>query len=175
LNFNTAFDAVWMICFINIKTICKLDISVYVWREKCICRLLTEIISVVSKITYVSKQSLILSALCKIKFKLCTMTEKHTSAKHAKHKRTPNLKMAVFWVVAPFCLVEVYWHFRGSRWLSSGQWEIITTLMMEATSTSETSVNFSTRLHSATTKKTAISILATYENLKSYSQFGFGI
>jgi hypothetical protein len=40
------------------------------------------------------------------------------------------MKMAVFWVVAPCSLVEVYRRFRGAYYL-----------MMEAVSTSETSVN----------------------------------
>jgi hypothetical protein len=53
-----------------------------------------------------------------------------------------STKMAVFWVVAPYSLVEVY-HF------------IIIALMMGAARTSETLVKF-TRLHGATTQKTAI-------------------
>jgi hypothetical protein len=40
------------------------------------------------------------------------------------------MKMAVFWVVAPCSLVEVYRRFR------------VIALMMQAVSTSETSVNF---------------------------------
>jgi hypothetical protein len=42
------------------------------------------------------------------------------------------MKMAVFWVAAPCILVEVYRRFR----------DIVIALMMEAASTSETSVNF---------------------------------
>jgi hypothetical protein len=57
-----------------------------------------------------------------------------------------SIKMAVFWVVAPCSLVEVFRCFRGACCIA---------LMMEAPSTSETSVNF-TRLHGATTQKTAI-------------------
>jgi hypothetical protein len=42
------------------------------------------------------------------------------------------MKMAVFWAVAPCNLVEVYRHFRGAY----------NTLIIEAASTSETSVFF---------------------------------
>jgi hypothetical protein len=45
-----------------------------------------------------------------------------------------SVKMAVFWVVAPCSLVEVYRRFRATCCLLS--------LMMEAASTSETSVHF---------------------------------
>jgi hypothetical protein len=45
------------------------------------------------------------------------------------------MKMAVLWVVAPHCLVEVYWHFRGACCLHH-QGDV------EAASTSEMSVNF---------------------------------
>jgi hypothetical protein len=45
--------------------------------------------------------------------------------------RAANKKMVVFWVVAPCSLVKVYRRFRG-----------LIALMMEAASTSETSVNF---------------------------------
>jgi hypothetical protein len=44
-----------------------------------------------------------------------------------------STKMAVFWVVAPYSLVEVYRRFRGQRLIA---------LMMEAARTSETLVNF---------------------------------
>jgi hypothetical protein len=43
------------------------------------------------------------------------------------------MKMAVFWVVAPYSLVEVYRRFRGTCCLIA--------LMMEAARTSEMSVN----------------------------------
>jgi hypothetical protein len=46
---------------------------------------------------------------------------------------TAIMKMDVFWVVAPCSLVEVYQCFRGACTI---------TLMMEAASTYETSVNF---------------------------------
>jgi hypothetical protein len=46
-----------------------------------------------------------------------------------------SMKMAVFWVVAPCSLVEVYRRFRGACW-------VLIALMMEAASSSETSVNF---------------------------------
>jgi hypothetical protein len=46
-----------------------------------------------------------------------------------------NMKMAVFWVVAPCSVVEVYRRFRDSCCKAIA-------LMMEAVSTSETSVNF---------------------------------
>jgi hypothetical protein len=48
------------------------------------------------------------------------------------------LKMAVFWVLALGSLVEVYQHFRGTSCLHHHQ----PFMMMEAASTSETSVNF---------------------------------
>jgi hypothetical protein len=59
--------------------------------------------------------------------------------------------MAIFWVVAPCSLVEVYQRFRGPCCLHHQGDEY---LMMEAVSTSETLVNF--WLHGATTQKTAI-------------------
>jgi hypothetical protein len=55
--------------------------------------------------------------------------------------------MAVFWVVGPCSLVEVYRRFRGA-------------LMMEAGSISETLVNFYQTTQCATTQKTAIFIPA---------------
>jgi hypothetical protein len=48
-----------------------------------------------------------------------------------------SMKMAVFWVVAPFSLVEVYRCFRGTCYRYHQF-----AMMMEAASTSETSVNF---------------------------------
>jgi hypothetical protein len=57
------------------------------------------------------------------------------------------MKMAVFWVVAPCSLVEVYQCFRGPCCLHHQG-----ALMMEAAKTS-------TRLHGAATQKTAIFIL----------------
>jgi hypothetical protein len=51
-----------------------------------------------------------------------------------------SMKMAVFWVVSPCGLVEVYQRFRGGFCLhhqGDERWAI-----MEATSTSEKSVNF---------------------------------
>jgi hypothetical protein len=49
------------------------------------------------------------------------------------------MKMAVFWVVAPCSLVEVYRRFRR---LQTFYHQKIIALMMEAASTSETPVNF---------------------------------
>jgi hypothetical protein len=54
-----------------------------------------------------------------------------------------DMKMAVFWVVAPCSLVEVYQRFRGPCCLHyQGD-----KLMMEAASTSETMVNFYQTTH----------------------------
>jgi hypothetical protein len=55
--------------------------------------------------------------------------------------------MAVFWVVAPYCLVEVYRRFRGACFLHYQGDEyaargLLIDLMMEAASTPETLVNF---------------------------------
>jgi hypothetical protein len=47
--------------------------------------------------------------------------------------------MAVFWVVAPCSLVEVYQRFRGPCCLHH---QLLIVLMMEAARTSETLVNF---------------------------------
>jgi predicted transcriptional regulator len=47
------------------------------------------------------------------------------------------MKMAVLWVVAPWSLVDVYQHFKGTCCLHQ-----VTALMMEAASTSRISVNF---------------------------------
>jgi hypothetical protein len=47
--------------------------------------------------------------------------------------------MAVFWDVAPCSLVEVYRRFRGAYCLHL---QVVITLMMEAASTFETSINF---------------------------------
>jgi hypothetical protein len=58
------------------------------------------------------------------------------------------MKMAIFWVVVPGSLVEVYQRFRGTFCLSA--------LMVEATSTSEMLVNFYQTTRRATTQKTAI-------------------
>jgi hypothetical protein len=57
------------------------------------------------------------------------------------------MEMAVFWVVAPYSLVEVCRRFR-----------VLIALMMAA-STSETSV----QLHGATTRKTAIFLLFIFK------------
>jgi hypothetical protein len=74
--------------------------------------------------------------------------EKSLSKSGGRDRQLLRIKMAVFWVVAPCSLVEVYQHFRGAY-----------RLMMEAASASETSVNFyQTRW--ATNQKTAIFILA---------------
>jgi hypothetical protein len=60
------------------------------------------------------------------------------------------MKMAVFWVVVPCSLVEVCRRFRGNCWL-------MIALMMEAASSSETSVNFyQTKLHATAHKTTVI-------------------
>jgi hypothetical protein len=48
-------------------------------------------------------------------------------------------KMAVFWVVVPCCLVEVY---QRLEVLAASIIRALITLMMEAAGTSETSVNF---------------------------------
>jgi hypothetical protein len=45
------------------------------------------------------------------------------------------MKMAIFWIVAPFSLVEVYRRFSGTCCLHD-------VLMMKAASTSETPLNF---------------------------------
>jgi hypothetical protein len=53
--------------------------------------------------------------------------------------------MAVFWVVSPCRLVEVYWRFRGALCLHHQGDDISSqgiALVMEAASTSETLVNF---------------------------------
>jgi hypothetical protein len=50
------------------------------------------------------------------------------------------MKMAVFWVVAPCSLAEVYRHFRGACCLHHRGDDIF--LIMEAASTPKTSVNF---------------------------------
>jgi hypothetical protein len=64
------------------------------------------------------------------------------------------MKMAVFWVVAPCSLVEVYWHFRGACCLYHCSllwwWRQQAPLKWQQTST---------RLHSATAQKEAIFIL----------------
>jgi hypothetical protein len=50
--------------------------------------------------------------------------------------------MTVFWDIAPCCLVEVYRRFRGAYCLHHQGDESLITLMLEAVSTFETSVNF---------------------------------
>jgi hypothetical protein len=55
---------------------------------------------------------------------------------------TLPLKMTVFWDVAPCNLVEVYRRFRGACCLHQQGVGFIIVLIMEAASTSETSVNF---------------------------------
>jgi hypothetical protein len=52
--------------------------------------------------------------------------------------------MAVFWIVAPCSLVEVYQHFRGPCCLHD---QDLIALMMEAARTSETLVNYQTTRH----------------------------
>jgi hypothetical protein len=64
-------------------------------------------------------------------------------------------KMAAFWVIAQFSVVDVYRCFRGACCLHY-QGDV---LVMEAASFPETSVNF-TRLHGATKQKTVIFIPA---------------
>jgi hypothetical protein len=49
------------------------------------------------------------------------------------------MKMTVFWEVAPCSLVEIYWRFKGAYCLHHQGGESV---MMEAASTSETSINF---------------------------------
>jgi hypothetical protein len=94
--------------------------------------------------------------------------------------RTPDIqpvdrhfstKMAVFWVVAPFSLVEVFQSFSGACCLHhQGDELLIGKLMMEAGRTSETLVNFyqTTRRYNP-----GHSHLRTHrrENLKSYRHF----
>jgi hypothetical protein len=74
--------------------------------------------------------------------------------------------MAVFWVVAPCSLVEVYQRFRGPCCLHH-QEDLLIALMMEAARTSETLENFyqTTRRYNPED-----SHLRTHrrENLKSY-------
>jgi hypothetical protein len=53
-----------------------------------------------------------------------------------------STKMAVFWVVVPCSLVEVYQCFRGPCCLHHQGDESLIALMMEAARTSETLVNF---------------------------------
>jgi hypothetical protein len=53
--------------------------------------------------------------------------------------KAASMKMAVFWVVTPCRLVEVYQRLRGTYCLHH---QDLIALMMEATSTSETLVNF---------------------------------
>jgi hypothetical protein len=50
-------------------------------------------------------------------------------------------KMAVFWVVAPCCLVDVYQRLRGHYCLHHPGDELLIALMMKAAKTSETLVN----------------------------------
>jgi hypothetical protein len=64
--------------------------------------------------------------------------------------------MTVFCVVAPYSLVEVYRRFRGAY---ASIIRALVTLMMEAASTYETSVNFYQTTQS-NNQKTAIFILA---------------
>jgi hypothetical protein len=65
------------------------------------------------------------------------------------------MKMAVLWVVAPCRLVEIY---DVSEVLASSIIRVITALMVEAASTFEMWVSFSS-LHGATSQNTAIFIL----------------
>jgi hypothetical protein len=54
-----------------------------------------------------------------------------------------RMEMAVFWVVAPCSLIEVYQSFKGTCCLHyQGDVEALIALIMEAASTSETSANF---------------------------------
>jgi hypothetical protein len=71
--------------------------------------------------------------------------------------------MAAFWVVAPCSLVEVYRRFRSPCCLHNQSDGILIALMMDAASTSETSVNFyqNTRRYSHLHTRRR-------ENLKSY-------
>jgi hypothetical protein len=72
---------------------------------------------------------------------------------------TASKNMAAFWDVASCILVEVFRRFRGAI-----------TLMMEAASTSETSVNF-TRLHGATSQKTIFVLTAVRTSNPTYLHF----
>jgi hypothetical protein len=53
-----------------------------------------------------------------------------------------SMKMTVFWDVRLCCLVEAYRRFRGTCCLHHQGDESLITLMMEAASTTETSINF---------------------------------
>jgi hypothetical protein len=82
-------------------------------------------------------------------------------------QRSGTLKMAVFWVVAPCSLVEVYQHFRGASIIRAA---IIIVLMMKAARTSETLVNF---YQTTLRYNPEDSNLHTHrrENLKSYNWY----
>jgi hypothetical protein len=86
------------------------------------------------------------------------MWDRQTEMYPKLDNRLPLRKTAVFWVVAPCSLVEIYQRFRGRA------------LMMEAARTSETLVNFyqTTRRYNPED-----SHLRTHrrENLKSYTVF----
>jgi hypothetical protein len=74
--------------------------------------------------------------------------------------------MAVFWVVAPCSLVEVYQRFRGTCCLHH-QGASIIALMMEAACTSETLVNFYQTTRRYNPEDSHLHIRRR-ENLKSY-------
>jgi hypothetical protein len=61
--------------------------------------------------------------------------EKYNNQLRFQVLAAPSMKKALFWVVAPCSLVEVYQCFRGASCFHLQ-------LMMEAASTSETLVNF---------------------------------
>jgi hypothetical protein len=75
--------------------------------------------------------------------------------------------MAVFWVVAPCSLVEVYQHFRGPCCLHH---QALITLMMEAARTSETLVNFYQIAWCNNPEDSHLRTLC-HENLKSYFEW----
>jgi hypothetical protein len=73
-------------------------------------------------------------------------TRQFTETQHPEHNESHlyigkwnyQLKMAVFWVIAPCSLIEIYRRFKGACYLHHQA----IVLMMEEASSSETSVNF---------------------------------
>jgi hypothetical protein len=85
-------------------------------------------------------------------------------------------KIAVFWVVAPCSLAEVYQRFRYPYCLHHLGDESLIALMMEAARTSEMLVNFyQIRLHGATTQKTAIFVLIAVRTSNPTGFFLFSV
>jgi hypothetical protein len=88
----------------------------------------------------------------------------HPFEAQSSSKQHLDLKMAVFWIVAPCSLVDIYLRFRGTCCTHHQSCEyarcLLIALMMEAASTSETSED--SRFHTRRRK-----------NLKSYLTFKF--